>query len=378
MLASEQTVSELTVTEFALPAIDVRAVLRKAAVPALLAAVVLAAVFVLGGHLRGFADALVRGLDVSPIWAIAAVAFECASLAGYVLLLALVVGRATPRVGTRESAEIALAGAAATRLLPTAGAGGIALAIWVLKRAGLRSSAAIRTLLAFMVLLYSVFLSAIVVAGGLLALGLVHGGGPEALSAVPAFAAAVAIAAALMFARGRGTEVGLAGEPERTALEAGETDARSQADARTVGGVSLAQRLRGTGQLVGHAVHDAVALLRTADRRLIGAAAYWIFDAAVLWAMLNAFGSPPQLAVVALAYFVGQAANTLPIPGSVSGGIAGVLVAFGVPIGLALPAVLAYRAIAVWLPAPFAAAAVPRLRATVLRWGREDAAARRA
>ena len=379
MLASEQTVSDLnSVSEFTLPSIDLRATARRAALPALIAVVAVTVVFLLGGHLRAFADALVRGLDVSPVWALAAISFECISLVGYVLLLALVAGRATPRVGTRESAQIALAGAAATRLLPTAGAGGIALALWALKRAGLRSGPAIRTLLAFMVLLYSVFLAAIVVAGGLLAVGLVHSGGPEALSAVPALAAAVAIGAALMFARGRGGNVGLAGEPERIALEAGETDGEARADARTVGGRFLRDRLRGGGRLIGDAVHDAFALLRTTDRRLLGGVAYWVFDAAVLWAMLNAFGSPPQLAVVALAYLVGQVANTLPIPGSVSGGIAGVLVAFGVPLGLALPAVLAYRAIAVWLPAPIAAAALPRLRATIARWGREDAAAQSA
>jgi hypothetical protein len=72
--------------------------------------------------------------------------------------------------------------------------------------------------------------------------------------------------------------------------------------------------------------------------------------------------------VVALAYFVGQVANTLPIPGSVSGGIAGVLIAFGVAPELALPAVLAYRTVAIWLPTPFAVAAVPALRGTIGRW----------
>jgi uncharacterized membrane protein YbhN (UPF0104 family) len=89
--------------------------------------------------------------------------------------------------------------------------------------------------------------------------------------------------------------------------------------------------------------------------------------------MLHAFGSAPVLPVIALAYFVGQVANTLPIPGSVSGGMAAVLIAFGVAPALAIPAVLAYRAIAVWLPAPVAIAAVPALRATVRRWVREDA-----
>ena len=38
----------------------------------------------------------------------------------------------------------------------------------------------------------------------------------------------------------------------------------------------------------------------------------------------------------------------------------------------ALPAVLAYRTVAVWLPTPVAIAAIPGLRATVTRWERED------
>jgi hypothetical protein len=55
--------------------------------------------------------------------------------------------------------------------------------------------------------------------------------------------------------------------------------------------------------------------------------------------------------------------------------MAGVLIAFGVAPGLAIPSVLAYRAIAVWLPSPVAIAAVPALRATIARWGREEATA---
>jgi hypothetical protein len=53
-----------------------------------------------------------------------------------------------------------------------------------------------------------------------------------------------------------------------------------------------------------------------------------------------------------------------------------VLIAFGVPAGLALPSVMAYRAVAVWLPNPAAIAAVPGLRSTIARCGREDAATR--
>jgi hypothetical protein len=93
---------------------------------------------------------------------------------------------------------------------------------------------------------------------------------------------------------------------------------------------------------------------------------------AVLWAMLHAFGAPPAFAIVVLAYFVGQVGNTIPIPGAVSGGLVGVLLAFGVDADLAIVSVLAYRSIAIWLPAPIGLAALSGLRRTIARWGRED------
>jgi hypothetical protein len=51
-----------------------------------------------------------------------------------------------------------------------------------------------------------------------------------------------------------------------------------------------------------------------------------------------------------------------------------VLIAFGVAPALAIPAVVAYRTIAVWLPTPAAIAAVPALRTTVTRWRDESGA----
>jgi hypothetical protein len=120
-------------------------------------------------------------------------------------------------------------------------------------------------------------------------------------------------------------------------------------------------------------VRDARGLVRSGDLRLLGAPAWWAFDAAVLWAMLQAFGVPPALAVVVLAYFVGQIGNTIPIPGAVSGGIVGGLLAYGVQADLALVSVLAYRAVAIWLPAAIGLAALGGLRRTVARWTLEDA-----
>jgi hypothetical protein len=126
--------------------------------------------------------------------------------------------------------------------------------------------------------------------------------------------------------------------------------------------------------VLGSAVGDALGIVRSADPRLLGALAWWGFDAAVLWSMLNAFGSPPALAVVVLAYFVGQVANTIPVPGAASGGLVGVLLAFGVDADLALGSVLAYRAVAIWLPTPIGLVALTGLRRTVGRWAHEDEA----
>jgi uncharacterized membrane protein YbhN (UPF0104 family) len=175
------------------------------------------------------------------------------------------------------------------------------------------------------------------VSGTLLAL---HGDGPTALAALPAGAAALAVAVAL----------GLA----------------------LRGPASGGSRPRDGARLLGEAVRDALALLRSRDARLLGAVAWWAFDAAVLYAMLEAFGGAPSLAVVVFAYFVGQAGNTVPIPGAVSGGIVGVLLAFGVSADVAVVSVLGYRAVAIWLPAPIGLVALTGLRATLTRWARED------
>jgi uncharacterized membrane protein YbhN (UPF0104 family) len=343
MLAQNHTAVDLP-----LPPLEVRALARRAALPAALALAAVGALLLAQSRLHAVSDSINRGLGVSPGWAAVAVVFECASLTGYVALLSLVAGRATPRVGVRESTQITLAGAAATRLLPTAGAGGLALAVWALRQAGLGMQAAMRTLLAFLVVIYSLFLGSVLFSGTALALGLVTDHGPVALGAIPAAVAAFGIVSALALAASR---------------RVGPPPAACDADVALQG-----SRIKVSTQFVGDAVRDALGLIRLGDARLAGGVAYWAFDAAVLWAMLHAFGSPPGLPVIVLAYFVGQAANTLPVPGSVSGGIAGVLIAFGVAPALAVPAVLAYRTIAVWLPTPAALAAVPALRRTIVRW----------
>ena len=142
-------------TDHGLPALEMRAVARRMAVPAAIVAVAVA-VIVAAGPMRAFADALARALDADPSWVAAAAVCELLSFSGYVALLWLVGGRATPRLGLRTSAQVTLGGAAATRLLPTAGVGGAAVTLWALHRTGLGARGATRTLLTFLVVLYAV------------------------------------------------------------------------------------------------------------------------------------------------------------------------------------------------------------------------------
>jgi uncharacterized membrane protein YbhN (UPF0104 family) len=363
--------------EFALPQLDLRVLARRAAVPAALVAIA-ALVVVGGGKLREFANALDRALTADWRWVVGAVVFEVLSFAGYVVLLWLVAGRETRRIDARRAVEVTLGGAAATRLLPTAGAGGAAMTLWSFRRAGMDKRASARTLLTFLVLLYAVFLGAIAISGSLIALGVIRTAGPLTLSAIPAVAAAGGIAVGLalrLHRRGRA--------PGDGALAVGPSHREQVGDsvlavgpphrAHAGDGVQPAGRLRRGMRLLGDATGDAIALLRTADPRLLGAVAWWLFDAAVLGAMLSAFGAAPAIPVLVLAYFVGQVGNALPIPGAVSGGILGVLLAFGVQPDLALVSVLAYRCVAIWLPAPVGLVALTSLRRTVARWASEDA-----
>ena len=73
-----------------------------------------------------------------------------------------------------------------------------------------------------------------------------------------------------------------------------------------------------------------------------------------------------------LAYFVGQVANTIPIPGAASGGMVALLLALGVEADLAIASVLAYRSVAIWLPAPMGLLALGGLRQTFSRWARQE------
>ncbi len=277
-------------------------------------------------------------------WLTLALGFEVLSFLGHILLFSAVAtgGGAGSRIGLWASTQINLAGHAATRLFASAGAGGIALTAWSMRRAGMERADVAARMVTFLVLLYGVYMGALVLGGLGLYSGLLPGGGSFAITVVPAIFGAAVIAAV---AAAQWVEPG-------------------------------AGRIRSIMAPIGHGVRDARRLLRTANAGLIGALMWWGFDIAVLWACFEAFGAAPSLAVITVAYFVGMLANTLPLPGGVGGvdgGMVGALIAFGVEPELALIAVLGYRGFAFWLPILPGAVAYLGLRRTVARWEREDA-----
>jgi uncharacterized protein (TIRG00374 family) len=299
--------------------------------------------------------------DGDPWWFAAALAFTILSFGGYVAMFrGIFVGEAT-RIGFAASYQITMAGLAATRLFAAGGAGGIALTAWALRRAGMPRRQVADKTLAFLILTYAVYMVALVVAGFGLYLGLLPGPAPFAITVIPALFALVAIALGL----------GLSRVPP-------DLQRRLEGFARRGGRLArLAQRTANAPAAFSSGMREALCHVRERDPALLGAIAYWAFNIAILWACFHAFGNPPPLAVIVQGYFVGFLGNLLPLPGGiggVDGGMIGAFAAFGVPLPLVVPAVLAYRVFTFWLPTIPGAIAYFQLRRTVARWREERCA----
>jgi uncharacterized protein (TIRG00374 family) len=297
-----------------------------------------------------------------PGWLAVAAGFEVLSFGGYIILFRTVFVRGSSRIDWRESYQITMAGLAATRLFAAAGAGGVALTAWAVRRSGMEPRTVACRMVAFMSLLYAVYMATLVVDGILLRTGVFPGPAPLAFTVVPAALGATAIVAFLaMSLVPADLERRLEGWSHRRGLGRLARWARRAASAPAA---------------VSSGVRYALALIRAREPGVLGAVAWWGFDIAVLWACFHAFGDPPSKAVIVMAYFVGMLANALPLPGGiggVDGGMIGTFIAFGVPGGLAVVAVLAYRAFAFWLPTVPGAVAYFQLRRTVSRWREERA-----
>ncbi|HTC59726.1 MAG TPA: lysylphosphatidylglycerol synthase transmembrane domain-containing protein [Solirubrobacteraceae bacterium] len=311
--------------------------------------------------LTGFSSTAHRIESGDTWWIAIGVLLEICSFAGYVVLFRAVFVRDPSPIGWSESYQITMAGLAATRLFAAAGAGGIALTAWALRRSGMEARLVACRMVAFMVLLYVVYAGAVLLDGIGMGTGLLPGEGSFALTIVPA------VVAALLFAL-VGAMALLPGDIERRLARWAAGSGRLEhwlASAITV------------PALAASGVRTAIELVRERDPGLLGAPAWWGFDICVLWACFHAFGSAPPFTVILMAYFLGMVGNLLPLPGGlggVEGGMIGAFAAFGVNLDQAVLAVLAYRAISFWLPTVPGAIAYFQLRRTVARWRNEQAA----
>jgi uncharacterized protein (TIRG00374 family) len=320
----------------------------------------LVAIYVLVPRLFDLQDALGKIGDGQPVWIAVGVAFCVAMFAAYVALFRGVVGERVIHLEWGESYQITMAGLAATRLFSAGGAGGILLTYWALRKAGMERRQSVCRMVAFLVVLYSVYLAALVIFGVLLRTGVVSGEAPLSGTVIPAALALVAILIGLLMAL-------LPDDIER------------RIERHTSGRFGkVARRLATAPATFAQGTRTAMAFVRHPSAGAMafgGAIGFWGANIAILWASFHAFDVSVPLGVVIQGFFLGMVANLIPFApggvGAVDAGMIGAFVLFGVPSSDVFAAVLTYRVIAFWLPIPPGVIAFFQLRHTVHRWEQE-------
>lgn len=299
-------------------------------------------------------DASAKLGDAKPVWIAVAFGFSVVMFAAYVALFRGVVG---PRVKLRwkDSYDITMAGLAATRLFSAGGAGGIVLTYWALRKAGMPRKETAARMVAFLVLLYAVYMATLVINGILMSTGVLSGPAPPGLTIVPAAIAGGVILIFLLMA-----------------LIPGDLERRFSSGAQESFWGGLMRRLASVPSTAAVGTREALTFVREPSQgglALLGAIGFWAAQIGILWASFKAFGVSVPLTVVVQAFFIGMVANLIPLPGGVGGVDAGLLGAFALfEIHGIFAAVLVYRIFAFWLPIPPGIVAFVQLRKTVHGW----------
>jgi uncharacterized protein (TIRG00374 family) len=336
----------------------------KRIIQTLVAVVVLTvAIYVLIPKIVGLDDALQKIEEGDPLWIGIGVLFNIGAFGAYVALFRGVVGEKVIHLTISESYQITMAGLAATRLFSAGGAGGILLTYWALRKAGMERRQSVSRMVAFLVVLYSVYLLAVVVFGVLLRTHVLSGEAPVSATIVPAALAGLAIVL-----------VGL--------IALVPDDFERRMGRYTTGRLgSIATKLATAPATLAQGTRTAIAFVRNPSSGALalgGAVGFWAANIGILWAAFHAFGVSVPLGVLIQGFFLGMVANLFPLApggvGAVDAGMIGAFVLFGLPSSEVFAAVLTYRVIAFWLPIPPGIIAFFQLRRTVARWegeGRE-------
>ena len=326
------------------------------------------AIYVVFPKVAGFDDSLEKMGDATWYWIVIAIGFNVAAFGAYVALFRGILGgsageRVHERLDFKASYQITMAGLAATRIFSAAGAGGIVVTYWALRKAGMERRRAACRMVAFLVLTYVFYLAALIVFGVLLRTGVLPGSNPSGGTIVPAAVAGVVLVLLGLVAL-------IPGDVERRLAKFSK---RSPRLSRIVGRIGKGPATLATG------VRTAIAYVRHPRRgftAVAGALGFWAANIGILWASFEAYGGDVAFGVMVQGFFVGMAANLIPSPaggvGSVDAGMIAAFVLFDIPTATVFAAVLTYRVIAFWLPIPPGIVAYVQLRNTVARWEAED------
>ena len=269
-------------------------------------------------------------------WITAALILELASTACFALAFHGVYDR---RPSPRASTSMSLAVQGMNIVLPSGGAGGLAVGAVLLDRAGVpRSFAASRTVALFLVTSLVSF-AAVVIAGFGVATGVLAGDATLTVTLVPGVLALLVIVVVFALPRSDGAVTRAPAGRVRTAL----------AKAR---------------EYLRDGVGASAELLRSGDRLVIaGAIGYFAFDVAALAAAFHAVGPAGlPIGLLVLAYTLGHGGAMVPIPGSAEGGLIGMFVLYGMSLPTATAAVLAYRVLHAGVPMLLGAIALADVR----------------
>lgn len=289
--------------------------------------------------LPGFGDLRDRlaGADPGPV--VLAAVFEIGSCLAFVAVFRAVF---LQRLSWRFSYEVAMAEQAANVLLPTGGAGGLALGAWALRRIGMPAERIGRRTVAFFLITSSINFAAVVLAGLGLGTGLLSGEIALLAAIVPATLAGGALLA-------------IALSPALLSRPTGSGSGRIRA-----------ALVKGRGYLA-DGIRDAVALMGSGRPAIVlGAIGYMALDVLALATMFTALGGgAPTVGLFVLAYAVGQLGGLVPLPGGIGGTDGGLIAAFallGTPVAVAGAAVIGYRLFQLGVPALLGIAAFAQLR----------------
>jgi uncharacterized membrane protein YbhN (UPF0104 family) len=267
-------------------------------------------------------------------WMLSAVALEVLSEVGYVTSWRAIVDPdnvlGKDRHGVRIGTHAAWAQLGAGMVVPGGSLASIGAGAWILRRLGMPAKTIAERQFNLSFLNTAVDALALIVFGVGLALGVVPGAHSLLLTLLPAAIAVAGIVAALLLVPG-----------------ATRRSKRVEADHPKLASAiaSVSNAVAATERIVFHR-----------DRRsgLVGALAYLGFDALVLWtAFVAVHAHPvPGFAVVVMAYIIGALGGSIPLPAGIGavGGIAGMLVLYGVARGPAVAAVLIYEAVGLLVP----------------------------